>query len=299
MTDADTRAPGARTTGSLAPEWRRWVVENLLRGAEHDDLVAVLERSGVDASLARAAVRAEAEDPCYLGAARAVAMQRKLEGLLDLYADLHRQSAGPTHVARHDALSPEDFFERYYFQNLPVLAPATVLMDAASEDMGSRLATLASGASATSEAPGAFVVPPGSSELSRISVIAPPGLVTAEAPAGLWWDEPGAEVPLRPSRRNTLVCQVRGHRGLQLVPAHALHRVLGATSVPDGVPRLEVELSPGELLLLPVGWWFSHRSPEGGAAIVFESFAAPEPNVSWTPRPESREPTPPPRSPID
>ncbi|MFY2560855.1 hypothetical protein ACN469_24835 [Corallococcus terminator] len=292
MTDADTRAPGARTTGSLAPEWRRWVVENLLRGAEHDDLVSVLERSGVDPALARAAVRAEAEDPCYVGAARAVAMQRKLEGLLDLYGDLHRQSADPTHVARHDALTPEDFFERYYFQNLPVVARGTVLAD--SEDTGSLLTTLAREASATS-----VVVPPGASELSRVSVRAPEGLVTADAPAGLWWDAPGAEVPLAPSRRNTLVCQVRGHRWLQLVPAYALHRVLGAASVPEGVPRLEVELSPGELLLLPVGWWFAHRSPEGGAAIVFESFAAPEPNVSWTPRPESREPTPPPRSRVD
>lgn len=299
MTDADTRAPAARTTGSLAPEWRRWVVENLLRGAEHDDLVAVLERSGVDTALARAAVRAEAEDPCYLGAARAVAMQRKLEGLLDLYGDLHRQSADPTHVARHDALSPVDFFERYYFQNLPVVARATVLADAASEHMDLLLATLEREASATSVAPGAVVVPPGASELSRVSVHAPPGLVRVDSPAGLWWDAPGAEVPLTPSRRNILVCQVRGHRWLQLVPAHALHRVLGAASVPDGVPRLEVELSPGELLLLPVGWWFAHRSLEGGAAIVFESFAAPEPNVSWTPRPESREPTPPPRSPVD
>ncbi|NTX14661.1 hypothetical protein HUA76_28085 [Myxococcus sp. CA056] len=299
MTDADKHVPAARGTNTLAQEWRRWVVENLLRGAEVDDLVSVLERSGVDSALARAAVHAEAEDPCYQGAARAVAMQRKLEGLLDLYGDLHRQSPGHTHVPRHDALTPEDFFERYYFQNLPVVARATVLADAGSKDTLGQLGALARVAEATSVSPGAFVVPASANVTSSLPVRAPQGLVLESAPVGLWWEEPGADVPLAPSRRNMLLGQVHGRRLLQLVPAYALHRVLGSASVPEGVPRMEVELSPGELLLLPVGWWFAHRSPEGGAAIVFESFAAPEPNVSWTPRPESREPTPPPRSRVD
>ncbi|GEN10068.1 hypothetical protein SAMN05443572_10727 [Myxococcus fulvus] len=232
------------TEDVLAPEWRRWVVENLLRGSEVEDLVAVLSRAGVDPALARAAVHAEAEDPCFQGAARAVAMQRKLEGLLDLYGDLHRQSEGHARIDRHAHLSPEDFFERYYFQNLPVVTHSSV------------------------------------------------GLVPPEAPSGEWRDAPGAARALTPVRRNTLLCQVQGRACLELVPAYALHRVLGADSVPEGVPRLEVELLPGELLLLPVGWWFTHRSPEGGVATVHESFAVPGPDVSWTPRPESREPTP-------
>ncbi|MBZ4399352.1 hypothetical protein [Myxococcus sp. AS-1-15] len=228
----------------LAPEWRRWVVENLLRGSEVEDLVAVLSRAGVDPELARAAVHAEAEDPCFQGAARAVAMQRKLEGLLDLYGDLHRQSEGHARIDRHEHLSPGDFFERYYFQNLPVVTRSSV------------------------------------------------GLVAPESPSVEWRDAPGAARALTPVRRNTLLCQVQGRACLELLPAYALHRVWGARSVPEGVPRLEVDLLPGELLLLPVGWWFTHHSPEGGAATVHESFAVPGPDVSWTPRPESREPTP-------
>lgn len=110
-------APGQE----LAPEWRRWVVENLLRGTEEAQLCAELERAGVDAALARAAVSAEAADPYLQGAVKALGLRRKLEGLLDLYGDLYRQAEGHTQVDRHEALPAADFFERYYFQNRPVV----------------------------------------------------------------------------------------------------------------------------------------------------------------------------------
>ncbi|QSQ16075.1 hypothetical protein [Myxococcus landrumensis] len=262
----------------LAPEWKRWVVENLLRGSEAEDLVPVLARAGVDASLARSAIHAEMEDPCFQGAARAVAMQRKLEGLLDLYGDLHRQSQSHTHITRHDVLASRDFFEHYYFQNLPVVSRATVVEDSTLQTALERLGSAPRGEWDT-----------------RLPLTPPEGIVAWPSPVELWSDAPGTEVSLTPSRRNTLVGQVRGRRVFVLVPAYALHHVRDAASIPEGVLRWEVELSPGELLLLPVGWWFAFRSPEGGAAVTFDAFAAPEPNVTWTPRPESREPTPPPR----
>ncbi|AGC44927.1 JmjC domain-containing protein [Myxococcus stipitatus DSM 14675] len=271
MHDASTRHP-------LAPEWRRWVVENLLRGAEAEDLVSVLARAGVDEALARSAIHAEMEDPCFQGAARAVAMQRKLEGLLDLYGDLHRQSQSHPHITRHEALTPRDFFEHHYFQNLPVVCRATVVEDAVLQTALERLGTATRAAWD-----------------ERLPLAPPRGIVAWPSPVGLWRDAAGTELPLTPSRRNTLVCQVRGRALFVLVPAYALHRVRDAAAVPEGVLHWDVELSPGELLLLPVGWWFAFRSPEGGVAVTFDAFAAPEPNVMWTPRPESREPTPPPR----
>lgn len=271
--------PGTREKHTLAPEWKRWVVENLLRGAEAEDLVVLLTRKGVEEAHARSAVHAEMEDPCFQGAARAVAMQRKLEGLLDLYGDLHRQSQSHTHITRHDVLSPRDFFEHYYFQNLPVVVRASPVVEA----------------SAFQTALERLGAAPQVEWDERIPLRPPEGIVAWPSPVGLWSDAPGTEVSLAPARRNLLVCQVRGRRRFLLVPAYSLHHIQGAASIPEGVPRWEVEVSPGELLLLPVGWWFAYCSPEGGAAVTFESFAAPEPNVTWTPRPESREPTPPPR----
>jgi hypothetical protein len=63
------------------------------------------------------------------------------------------------------------------------------------------------------------------------------------------------------------------------------------------VPRLEVALGPGEALLVPVGWWYGFRVEEDSTAVLFESFAAPEPNVHWAPERVEPEPVPPPRAP--
>ncbi|MCP3104974.1 cupin-like domain-containing protein [Myxococcus sp. K15C18031901] len=268
------------TGAALAPEWRRWVVENLLRGAETEDLVAVLARAGVAPSVANDAVNAELADPCFQGAARAVAMQRKLEGLLDLYGEMHRQTPGHDRVERHDVLAPSVFFERYYFQNRPVVMRGSARPPGA--EAWARLGVL---------------IREGRVEdsLWREWVVPPETLVDAGVAPRPWWEDAGAVSALAPVRRNVLLCQVRGRRELRLVPAFALHRVLGASDVPRDVPALEVVLEPGEMVLLPVGWWCSHRSPEGGAGFGFEAFRASGPNVEWAPGSASREPTPPPR----
>ncbi|WP_163999424.1 hypothetical protein [Pyxidicoccus caerfyrddinensis] len=115
----------------LTPEWRRWVVDNLLRGADAPDLVEVLAGASVDAGLARAAVQAELEDPCFEGTRKALGLHRKLEGLLDLYGDLYRQAEGHARVERRESLSREEFFDRYYFQNRPVVLRGKVVAEAA------------------------------------------------------------------------------------------------------------------------------------------------------------------------
>lgn len=267
----------------LAPEWRRWVVENLLRNTEEADLVAELERAGVDGALAREAVKAEAADPYLQGARKALAMRRKLEGLLDVYGDLYRQAEGHARVDRHDALAAGDFFERYYFQNRPVVVRHPVV-DAARWPR-EQLAALLGEAGARDA-----VAPPALREVLR-----PPEYVRAEG-ARAWCEPPGAEVPAAPVRRNLLVCQVHGRRRARLVPAFELHRMSGPEAA--GVPRLEVELGPGDALLVPVGWWYEDRVEEASTTLCFESFAAPEPNVPWEPERVVPEPTPPPRSPL-
>ena len=237
----------------LAPEWRRWVVENLLRGTSEEELCAELERAGVDAAVAREAVKAEAADPYLEGALKALIMRRKLEGLLDLYGDLYRQAEGHARVDRHDTLPPADFFERYYFQNRPVVVRH-----------GARDATQ------------------------------PPAYARADG-ARVEREAAGVEARPAPARHNVLVCQVHGRRTAWLIPAFELHRMSGPEAVE--VPRLEVALGPGEALLVPVGWWYGFRVEEDSTAVLFESFAAPEPNVHWAPERVEPEPVPPPRAP--
>ncbi|MBZ4416548.1 cupin-like domain-containing protein [Myxococcus sp. RHSTA-1-4] len=258
----------------LAPEWRRWLVENLVRGAEESDLAAVLEGAGVDAALARAAVRAEAEDPCLLGTRKAVALHRKLEGLLDLYGDLHRQAEGHARVDRHESLSREDFFDRYYFRNRPV-----VLRGAVVEEPG-RFSTMP---------PGVHDVPGPLRGLLR----PPTDYVVVDGNPVLMLEAAGHESPDLPARENMLLCQVRGRWLLRLAPAFELRRMAGEPAEAEAVPRLEVELGPGEMVLLPVGWWYGYRVLEASASLGFTSFAASAPNVTWEEAPAPPEPTPP------
>jgi hypothetical protein len=293
MTTAHAREQGA---SPLAPEWRRWLVENLLRGTAASELVVALEKAGVGAELARRAVEVEQQEPFVLGALRAVGMQRKLEGLLDVYAELFQQTDTPPAVDRHAVLPAAGFFERYYFENLPV-----VLKDGWSDSLSPEAWAPSRVAALLGEARFACCVP--LFEDSRLASLThgwtpPRGLVVEEARGcepRLWWEPPGAEAPLRAARRNVLLAQVHGVRRLQLVPAFELKRVVGAAPGLRAPLRLDVVLSPGELLLIPVGWWYGFSAPDGGVAVSFEAFALPEPNVTWDMEAEPRPSPLPPR----
>ena len=274
---------------SLASEWRRWVVENLVRGAEEVDLVAILEGAGVDAAVARAAVRAEAEDPCFVGTRKALALHRKLEGLLDLYGDLHRQAEGHARVDRHESLSREAFFERYYFQNRPVVLRGTVV-----EPVGTwtpeRLAGL--GGQGT---PSVRSVSLGDHAELLAALRPPADFVVAEDSPVATLAAAGFQSPDLPVRENVLLCQVHGRLRVQLVPAFELRRMADSAEEAEAVSRMEVTLGPGELLLLPVGWWFRYEALDASTSVSFRSFAASAPNVTWEQEPQPPEPTPPPR----
>ncbi|MCY1014646.1 hypothetical protein [Pyxidicoccus sp. MSG2] len=274
----------------LAPEWRRWVVENLLRGADAPDLVAVLEGAGVDAALAREAVEAELKDPCFEGTRKALALDRKLEGLLDMYGELYRQAEGHERVDRHESLSGEEFFDRYYFQNRPVVIRGSVV-DPASEEDWRPERLMASGARAVSLVEHADLRP-------LLESLRPPvAYVVADARAGrpvLSVEAEGFQSEEGAARENVLLCQVHGRRRLRLVPAFELRRMTGEPEEKSAVPRLEVELGPGDLALVSVGWWFAWRVLEASTSVSFSAFAASAPNVTWEQEPAPPEPTPPP-----
>ncbi|OJH40497.1 hypothetical protein [Cystobacter ferrugineus] len=299
---------------SLSAEWREWLVENLLLGVEAEDLVRVLVKSGVDAELARAALLAETRDPHFQGAVRVAHLQRKMETLLDVYAEFYRQSGAHQQVERHAQLPADAFFERYYFRNRPVVVQGALTKWAAlggwtlariSERLGEERGALAR--------EGAVLHAPlleREEWRSLLEELHPPGGYAAadlrvSAPR-LCLEPAGAELALRPLRKNLLRCQVSGRCVLELVPSFELHRITqdpeeGSTAAEGAAPpapalRLTVELVAGELLLLPVGWWYSLQALEDSLAVTFEGFALPEPNTVWKESaPETGPSGPPPR----
>lgn len=284
----------------LTPEWRRWVVDNLLRGADAPDLVAVLEGAGVDAGLARKAVQAELEDPCFEGTRKALGLHRKLEGLLDLYGDLYRQAEGHARVERRESLSRDEFFDRFYFQNRPVVLRGSVVAEAAGWVPERLTPLLDSLGMRDSAGRGARAVSLESHPALRplLESLRPPAdFVLAEAREGgpvLSLEGEGFQSEDQPVRENVLLCQVQGRRRLQLVPAFELRRMTGEPGERAAATRLQVELGPGELALLPVGWWYGYRVLEASVSVAFASFAASAPNATWEQDPAPPEPTPPP-----
>ncbi|WP_224369623.1 cupin-like domain-containing protein [Hyalangium versicolor] len=280
---------------SLSAEWREWLVENLLLGVEAEELVQVLVKSDVDVELARAAIVAETQDPHFQGAVRVAQMQRKMETLLDVYAEFYRQSGAHQGVDRHAALSPEVFFERYYFRNRPVVVQGAL---AAWPALGRWTRARISQEGEVLHAPllGREEWKPLLEEFEP-----PRGYASADLQVSapqLCLERTGAELALRPLRKNLLRCQVSGRCVLELVPSFELHRVTQDPEEGSTPPalRLTVELGAGEMLLLPVGWWYRLQAREDSLAVAFEGFALPEPNTVWRESVPETVPLPPPRS---
>src|SRR5262245_274965 len=138
----------------LAREWRRWLIENLLLGIQPRELTRTLVQAGLSRAEARAAIDREAGDPCLAGGFRATSMQRKLEGLMDAYGDLHRQAPWHQEVERRGALAPRELLQRYALRCRPLSA-----RDA--------LPALTSSVALRLEAPALWLDAPGSRSLRR------------------------------------------------------------------------------------------------------------------------------------
>ncbi|HEY8208138.1 MAG TPA: hypothetical protein VIG99_11695 [Myxococcaceae bacterium] len=122
----------------LSRAWRRWLAENLLLGVKSRTVERALVKAGLNAPAARAAVDAVVGDPCFRGAFRATAMQRKLEGLMDAYGDLYRQAPSPGEVERRDALGARELLQKYLLRSRPVIARGALAPLAASGELALR-----------------------------------------------------------------------------------------------------------------------------------------------------------------
>jgi hypothetical protein len=105
---------------------RVWLAENLVRGVPPERLVAHLEGLGLASAKARAEVDAAS---CHPGVRLRAQDTSQLDGILSLlnsYTALYRQSGWHQRLERRANLPPEEFFERYYFPNRPVVLQGLV-----------------------------------------------------------------------------------------------------------------------------------------------------------------------------
>ncbi|WP_416902661.1 cupin-like domain-containing protein [Micromonospora echinospora] len=122
----------------------------------------------------------------------------------------------------------------------------------------------------------------------------PEGIVDPEAVGHLLLGPAGTVTPLHVDNSSVLLCQVLGRKHVRLVPSYERHLVYprGGTfsavdaADPDPVrhPRfaeatvLETVLEPGQMLLVPVGWWHWVEALDVSATVTFHHFCTPGQN---------------------
>ncbi|WDZ83584.1 cupin-like domain-containing protein [Micromonospora cathayae] len=122
----------------------------------------------------------------------------------------------------------------------------------------------------------------------------PAGIVDPSALGHLLLGPAGTVTPLHVDNSSVLLCQVFGRKHVRLVPSYERHLVYprgGTFSAVDAAepdlarhPRfaeatvLETVLEPGQMLLVPVGWWHWVAALDVSATVTFHHFQVPGQN---------------------
>ncbi|WP_257456491.1 cupin-like domain-containing protein [Archangium lipolyticum] len=108
-------------THRLATEWQQWLAENLAQGATPEEIATALRAAGVSEEVAREEIAAAEKHPFVLAGRNIARRYARMEALMDLYSELHRQSGHHHGVEKRAGLSAEEFFTHYYFGHRPVV----------------------------------------------------------------------------------------------------------------------------------------------------------------------------------
>lgn len=113
------------------------------------------------------------------------------------------------------------------------------------------------------------------------------------APGMLWIGGAGTFTPLHFDLTNNLLAQVTGTKRVHLIPPSQSHRLahnrhvfsdvqditdpakLAAYPLARDVLRYEVELTPGDLLFIPIGWWHQVRAESFSTMLTYTNFLWP------------------------
>ncbi len=107
--------------GRLTPRWRRWLAQNLLKDAETDDIVEMLEANGVPPSATRAVMAEVRARPEFQAARAELRRLRQQRVFFQLQRALAKTAPNPTAVIRRGEIPGETFFETFYATNTPVI----------------------------------------------------------------------------------------------------------------------------------------------------------------------------------
>lgn len=106
---------------SLSDGWRAWLAENVALGVSDEELVATLASAGVARALALREIDAARRSPFTLAARRLANRARRYALAARLHREVARSARNPTAIERRSSLGADEFFERYYARQTPVV----------------------------------------------------------------------------------------------------------------------------------------------------------------------------------
>ncbi|MBD2097388.1 cupin-like domain-containing protein [Trichocoleus sp. FACHB-591] len=106
---------------NLSEPWKQWIIENKLRQVPDSVLVETMVREGIDAALATQAVSYIATEKTFQTESETLQRLRKLESILTIQRQLTQLSPNFSTIERRDRISREEFLEKYYATNTPVI----------------------------------------------------------------------------------------------------------------------------------------------------------------------------------
>jgi hypothetical protein len=113
----------------MTPDWRRWIAENVLRGASAASMVEAMVQNGFDAQTANEEVAAAQNHP-YVQAARTAGVGnapnlenkvKKRDWVFEIYRRSARQASTFGQIPRVRKPSRQQFLDEYYSQNRPAV----------------------------------------------------------------------------------------------------------------------------------------------------------------------------------
>ena len=317
----------------LSNDWRAWIAENLLRRVPRGELIAALAENGVPRALASREIETIARSPLLRGADRVARLVRRHELVVRMKRALDGLASSPKTVERRSNVPSEEFFDRYYAANVPLvvtdaLDPWPAAQKWSPTDWKARFGDLRVESTFGREADPIFepnfkahcrttrmdelcdqITTAGATNdlylIANNHLGKRPGLegliddIRAPHPylndkreggtVSFWFGPAGTLTPLHHDTANVFFCQAYGRKRLLLFPSfelflthdphHGVHSPIDAENpdldlYPDFAEamRREVVLSPGEGLLIPVGWWHHVRALDVSISVSFTNF---------------------------
>jgi hypothetical protein len=330
---------GGRGILSLSDDWRVWVVENTLRGVARRELIEALVTNGVPRRTAAREVDAIRSSPALVACQRLSSHVASLSMVAELRQELAKQAPSPASVPRRSGVSADEFYQRYFAANEPIVL--TDVMDGwparerwsfgyfkerfgdveveicegrdgnplcdRNVDIHKKSVRMSDyidrviGAGDTND----FYMVANNRNLEREGLkplfddVTPDPAIfdtsRGQGGASLWIGPAGTVTRLHHDTTNVMFCQVVGKKRVRLISpleisllryAEGVFSTLDAEHDFDegkglkGVLVKDVELSPGEALFIPVGWW--HHVRALAASINFSLLNFRRPNgYTW------------------